>query len=108
MAADRTEAVLRLVQASRRYGNQTALDRVDLDVAAGEVYALIGRNGAGKSTLAKAAIGALTLDSGSVRVLGADPGRDQGTTRDRYRPPGDRALPASDCRGKSRCFCHPG
>jgi ABC-2 type transport system ATP-binding protein len=66
----------------RRYGNRAALDQVDLEVEAGEAYALIGRNGAGKSTLAKAAIGALTLDSGSVRVLGADPGRDRNVRRE--------------------------
>jgi ABC-2 type transport system ATP-binding protein len=75
------EPVLQFVEAVRRYGNRTALDQVDLEVEAGEVYALIGRNGAGKSTLAKSAIGALTLDSGSVRVLGADPGRDRHVRR---------------------------
>jgi ABC-2 type transport system ATP-binding protein len=82
MAPDRTEAVLHLFQATRGYGNQLALDRVDLEVAAGEVYALIGRNGAGKSTLAKAAIGALALDFGWVQVLGADPGRDRDVRRE--------------------------
>ena len=82
MAADHTGTVLHLAQATRRYGNQPALDRVDLELAAGEVYALVGRNGAGKSTLAKAAIGALALDSGTVRVLGADPGRDRNIRRE--------------------------
>jgi ABC-2 type transport system ATP-binding protein len=76
------EAVLRLAKAARRYGNQTALDHVDLELKEGEVYALIGRNGAGKSTLAKAAIGALALDAGSVQVLGADPGRDRTIRRE--------------------------
>jgi ABC-2 type transport system ATP-binding protein len=82
MPAERTEAVLRLVQASRSYGNQIALDDVDLALAAGEVYALIGRNGAGKSTLAKAAIGALALDSGAVEVFGADPGKNRDVRRE--------------------------
>jgi ABC-2 type transport system ATP-binding protein len=82
MAAEPTEVVLRLAKATRRYGNQTALDQVDLTLAAGEVYALIGRNGAGKSTLAKAAIGALALDAGSVHVLGADPSRDREVRRE--------------------------
>lgn len=76
MAAERTEVILRLSQVTRRYRNQIALDQVALELAAGEVYALIGRNGAGKSTLAKAAIGALALDSGSVRILGVDPSDD--------------------------------
>jgi ABC-2 type transport system ATP-binding protein len=50
---------------------------VSLEIAAGEIYALVGRNGAGKSTLAKAAIGALALQSGMVRVLGGDPVKDR-------------------------------
>jgi ABC-2 type transport system ATP-binding protein len=76
MAAEPTEVVLRLDQLTRRYGNRIALDQVTLELTAGEVYALIGRNGAGKSSLAKAAIGALALDAGSVQVLGVDPARD--------------------------------
>jgi ABC-2 type transport system ATP-binding protein len=82
MAAEPREVVLCLAKATRRYGNQTALDQVDLTLVEGEVYALIGRNGAGKSTLAKAAIGALALDAGSVRVLGADPPRDRYVRRE--------------------------
>ena len=83
MAGERTEVVLHLAKATRRYGNKAALDQVDLELTEGAVYALIGRNGAGKSTLAKAAIGALALDEGSVRVLGADPGLDRNVRRTR-------------------------
>ena len=73
--------VLRVLNARRRYGDQTVLDDVGLEVAEGEVYALIGRNGAGKSTLAKAIVGALTLDGGAVRVLDKDPARDRAIRR---------------------------
>lgn len=82
MAVEQTEAVLHFAKATRRYGNRAALDQIDLELKEGEVYALIGRNGAGKSTLAKAAIGALALDEGSVRVLGADPSRDRYVRRE--------------------------
>jgi ABC-2 type transport system ATP-binding protein len=81
MAAEPPEIVLRILDARRRYAQSStkaaALDGVSLNVASGEIYALIGRNGAGKSTLAKAAIGALALQSGSVRVLGGDPAKDR-------------------------------
>jgi ABC-2 type transport system ATP-binding protein len=81
MAAEPPEIVLRILDARRRYGQSltkaAALDGVSLEVARGEIYALIGRNGAGKSTLAKAAIGALALQSGVVRVLGGDPAKDR-------------------------------
>jgi len=73
--------VLSVSDARRRYGRRAALAGVTLEIAMGEVYALIGRNGAGKSTLAKAAIGALSLDSGTVRVLGGDPARDPAARR---------------------------
>jgi ABC-2 type transport system ATP-binding protein len=82
MPGEPKEVVLQLAKAVRRYANRAALDQVDLEIAAGEVYALVGRNGAGKSTLAKAAIGALVLDSGTIRVLGADPGRDRAIRRE--------------------------
>jgi len=82
MALERTGTVLHLAKATRRYGNRAALDQVDLELADGEVYALIGRNGAGKSTLAKAVIGVLALDEGSVRVLDADPSHDRHVRRE--------------------------
>src|SRR5580704_14548448 len=82
MAAEQTKIVLRLAKAVRRYGNHAALDQVDLEIAESEVYALVGRNGAGKSTLAKAVIGALALDAGTVQVLDADPSRDRDVRRE--------------------------
>ncbi|CAM3273621.1 sugar ABC transporter ATP-binding protein [Paracoccus nototheniae] len=48
-----------------------ALDDVDLDIAAGEVHALLGENGAGKSTLIKCLTGAYRRDGGSVTLDGA-------------------------------------
>jgi simple sugar transport system ATP-binding protein len=51
---------------TRRFGQVTALDGADFEIAAGEVVALIGDNGAGKSTLVKALSGNLEVDSGEV------------------------------------------
>ncbi len=56
---------------SKRFGPTVALESVDLDVAAGEVHALVGENGAGKSTLMKILAGALAHDAGTMTLDGA-------------------------------------
>ncbi|WP_328946323.1 ATP-binding cassette domain-containing protein [Streptomyces sp. NBC_00250] len=62
--------VLSATGISKRFGHVTALTDVSLEVAPGEVVALMGDNGAGKSTLIKILSGALTPDSGELRVRG--------------------------------------
>jgi ribose transport system ATP-binding protein len=54
----------------KRFGATHALRSVSLEVAAGEVHALIGENGAGKSTLMKILSGALRPDAGSIELEG--------------------------------------
>jgi len=49
-----------------------AVDRVDLEVAAGEVHALIGPNGAGKTTLIGQIVGAIPSDEGRIIFQGVD------------------------------------
>jgi ABC-type sugar transport system ATPase subunit len=51
---------------AKRFGGQTALQDVSLQVGAGEVHALAGENGAGKSTLMAILSGALPLDEGAI------------------------------------------
>ncbi|WP_235535115.1 type I secretion system permease/ATPase [Sphingomonas sp. Leaf339] len=48
------------------------LNAVSLDIAAGEIVAIVGPSGAGKSTLLRAITGALPIDRGTVRIDGAD------------------------------------
>ena len=69
-------AVLACREVSKRYGRTQALDRVSLQVGAGEMVALLGPNGAGKTTLFQLLTGLFVADSGSVEVLGADMRRD--------------------------------
>jgi urea ABC transporter ATP-binding protein UrtE len=54
------------------YGDSRVLHGVDLEVAAGEVVALMGRNGMGKTTLLRRCMGLLPARAGSVRFDGAD------------------------------------
>jgi D-xylose transport system ATP-binding protein len=63
-------AVLAIRGATKRFGAVVGLDGVDVEVAAGEVLALLGDNGAGKSTLIKCLSGALALDRGVIEMDG--------------------------------------
>ena len=53
---------------TRRFGDFTAVDRLNLDVASGAICAFLGPNGAGKSTTVKMLTGLLKPTSGSVTV----------------------------------------
>jgi len=59
---------------TKHYGALHAVDGVDLDIARGEIFGLIGHNGAGKSTLFKMMLGLVPATSGEMLVGGAQGG----------------------------------
>ncbi len=66
------EILLRGHAITRRWGGLTAVDHVDLELARGQVHAVIGTNGAGKSTLINILSGELEPSEGRVELLGQD------------------------------------
>jgi putative ABC transport system ATP-binding protein len=64
--------VLSLREVTKRFGARTVLNRVSLDVAAGEYVAIVGDSGIGKSTLLNVIAGLEPVDSGEVLFEGND------------------------------------
>jgi ABC-2 type transport system ATP-binding protein len=60
----------------KRYGEVLAVDHIDLNVRAGDVYGFLGPNGAGKTTTLRMALGLITPTAGTVELFGRDPMRE--------------------------------
>lgn len=58
---------------TRRFGDIVAVNQLDLEVGAGEIFGFLGHNGAGKTTTVRLLNGVLTATAGQARVLGLDP-----------------------------------
>ncbi len=67
-----TDTRLETIDLCRRFGEEKAVDGVDLEVDAGEIHAIVGLNGAGKTTLMRLLLGMLDPDSGRALVMGQD------------------------------------
>lgn len=66
------QAAVEIEQLTKRYGEFTALDNLNLTVPAGSILGLIGPNGAGKTTTIRILVGLLRPTSGRARIAGAD------------------------------------
>ena len=71
------DPVLEVRALRKSYGDFVAVAGVDLTVARGEIFGLIGHNGAGKTTTVECILGTRSSDGGSVSVLGMDPIHDR-------------------------------
>jgi ABC-type multidrug transport system ATPase subunit len=65
-----SEAVIRTTALLKRFGGLRAVDGIDLDVRAGDVYGFLGANGSGKTTTVRMLLGLVLATSGEIELLG--------------------------------------
>ncbi|MDP3720571.1 MAG: ABC transporter ATP-binding protein [Acidobacteriota bacterium] len=75
--------VIDIQQLVRRYGRTDAVNGLNLQVPAGRCYGFFGRNGAGKTTTIKCLLNLLRPTSGTARLFGLDPARDEVAVKSR-------------------------
>lgn len=75
--------VIEIQDLHRRYGKLDAVNGLTLNVRPGRCYGFFGRNGAGKTTTIKCLLNLLRPDSGTVRMFGLDPRRDEVAVKSR-------------------------
>jgi len=92
MADSPVNPAVRIDALRKRYGKLVALETVDLAVASGEAFGLVGANGAGKTTLIRCLLDLCAYDSGSIRIFGLPADRPQSRRRLAYVP--ERFMPA--------------
>jgi len=65
-----TDKLIEILGVHKRYAAVNAVNGVNLDIATGELFGLIGHNGAGKTTLFKMMLGLLPVSAGEIRIGG--------------------------------------
>ena len=68
----KNEPIIKVRDVVCRFGDQTVLDGVNLDVTEGEILVIMGTSGSGKSTLLRHMVGTFIPDEGTVEVFGED------------------------------------
>lgn len=63
---------LHITNLTKKFGEQTALNDINVRIEKTEIIGLLGPNGAGKSTLMKSIVGALKIDAGAISFDGKD------------------------------------
>lgn len=67
-------AQITITDLTKRFGNMTALENIDLEIEKGQIVGLLGPNGSGKTTLIKIMTGLLQPTSGNITINGKEPG----------------------------------
>jgi ABC-2 type transport system ATP-binding protein len=78
MTATATDSIVRAAGLTRRFGDVTAVDGVDVEIRRDRIYGLLGRNGAGKTTLMHLLTGQDFPTSGTLEVFGHAPAENAG------------------------------
>lgn len=63
---------LQIINLTKKFGEQIALNTINIEIDNNEIIGLLGPNGAGKSTLMKSIVGALKIDQGAILFDGKD------------------------------------
>jgi ABC-2 type transport system ATP-binding protein len=76
-------AIIETSDLTKRFGELTAVERLNLTVSKGEIFGLVGPDGAGKTTTLRMLCGLMDPTSGSARVAGHDSARESREVKDR-------------------------
>src|SRR5579863_10594833 len=77
------ETIIEARDLTRRFGALTAVDHLNLTVARGEIFGLVGPDGAGKTTTLRMLCGLMNPTGGSARIAGHDVVREPQAVKDR-------------------------
>jgi ABC-2 type transport system ATP-binding protein len=74
-------SIVRIEDVTKKFGDVTAVDKMNLTIEHGEIFGLLGPNGAGKSTAINMLTGLLTMDKGKIYILDKDVKKDSMFTK---------------------------
>src|SRR6516165_3930750 len=83
MSTENQSPIIELKNLTRRYGRVEAVNGLSLTVQPGKCYGFFGRNGAGKTTTIKCLLNLLRPNSGTTRVFGLDPQKNEVAVKSR-------------------------
>ena len=70
--SENTKPFIQIRGVTKKFGDVTAVDNVDLDIYQGELFCLLGGSGCGKTTLLRMLAGFESLQSGTISIDGTD------------------------------------